>query len=361
MKVHSEMTGDLIVTATNGVRWKRDPGATSTPAQLFAAMQLLTADWHQRQWNWWRDGQIEAEERKTRAVWHEWDHAEPPPGGYQYGGSTEEAVAAMEAEWDAQRAERERGRLARQERFDEERSNARITMLQNQADAGFMRHVLAHPATAAQRAKAEEKLTKHEREAARFAALVGDPDEVANRHGDLPPDRRTWHLSDLLTFRHRLLRELDESRQRRRFRTVLAMPAPDTADMCPECEAPALWHTWDVSLCLYRGKPEPGSQAETIPRLLPGWWERCHANMTYRLHHTWGLDPLPDFDGEQWIAMLPPAAARMARRRRKSQARPAAQARRTCCAGTAATAGRGARRGTAPPDRQPAGPAERRS
>lgn len=84
------------------------------------------------------------------------------------------------------------------------------------------------------------------------------------------------------------------------------MPVPGAADMCPECEAPALWHTWDTSLCLYSGKPEPGSQAETIARLLPGWWERCHANMTYRLHHTWGLDPLPDFDGEQWIAMLPP-------------------------------------------------------
>ena len=37
---------------------------------------------------------------------------------------------------DAQRAERERARLARQEPVDEERSNARITMLQNQADVG---------------------------------------------------------------------------------------------------------------------------------------------------------------------------------------------------------------------------------
>lgn len=300
------MPGELIVTAANGVRWKRDPGAASTPEQLFAAMQLLTADWHQRQWNWWRDGQIEAEEGKARAVWHEWDHAEPPPGGYQYGGSTKEAVAVMEAEWDARRAERERARLARQGRFDEERSNARITMLQNQADAGFMRHVLARPATAAQRARAEEKLAKHEHEAARLAARVGDPDEVADRHGDLPPDRRTWHLSGLVTFRHRLLRELDERRQRQRVRTILAMPAPDAADMCSECEAPAVWHTWDVPLCLYRGKPEPGSQAATIARLLPGWWERCHASMTYRLHHTWGLDPLPDFDGAQWIAMLPP-------------------------------------------------------
>jgi hypothetical protein len=100
------MPGELIVTAADGVRWKRDIGATSTPAQLFAAMQQLTADWHERQWNWWRDGQIEA----------------------------------------------------------------------------------------------EEKLAKHEHEAARLVAQVGDADDVADRHGDLPPDRRTWHLSGLLTF-----------------------------------------------------------------------------------------------------------------------------------------------------------------
>ncbi len=54
------MPGELIVTAPSGVRWRRDPGATSTPAELFAAMDLLTTGWHQRQWNWWREGQIEA-------------------------------------------------------------------------------------------------------------------------------------------------------------------------------------------------------------------------------------------------------------------------------------------------------------
>jgi hypothetical protein len=61
---------------------------------------------------------------------------------------------------------------------------------------------------------------------------------VPDRRGDLPPDRRTWHLSSLMTFRHGLLRGLDERRQRQRFRTVLAMPALDAADMCSECEAP---------------------------------------------------------------------------------------------------------------------------
>ena len=60
--------------------------------------------------------------------------------------------------------------------------------------------VLADPATAAQRAKAEKKLAKHEHEAARLAAQVGDADEVTDRHGDLPPDRRTWHLSGIMTF-----------------------------------------------------------------------------------------------------------------------------------------------------------------
>lgn len=65
---------------------------------------------------------------------------------------------------------------------------------------------------------------KHEHEAARLAAQVGDPDEVADRHGDLPPDRRTWHMSGLLTFRHALLRELDDPRQTEAVQDVLFGP-----------------------------------------------------------------------------------------------------------------------------------------
>jgi hypothetical protein len=97
-----------------------------------------------------------------------------------------------------------------------------------------MRHVLTHPATAAQRAKAE-KLAKHEHGAARLDAPVGDPDEVADRHGDLPPDRRTWHLSSLMKFRHRLLRELDEPPQWQRFRT----PAGRSAASRPVTAGPS--------------------------------------------------------------------------------------------------------------------------
>jgi hypothetical protein len=53
--------------------------------------------------------------------------------------------------------------------------------------------------------------------------------------------------------------------------------------MCSECEAPAEWHTYALSLCLYRGTPEPGSDAEALAHLMPGWWSRCAACTPYQL------------------------------------------------------------------------------
>jgi hypothetical protein len=85
------------------------------------------------------------------------------------------------------------------------------------------------------------------------------------------------------------------------------MSAPAEADMCSECEAPADWHTYALSLCVYRGTPEPGSDAEALARLMPGWWSRCAACTPYQLEHKWGgKDVLPDFTGAQWVTMLPP-------------------------------------------------------
>src|SRR5579859_5005101 len=83
------------------------------------------------------------------------------------------------------------------------------------------------------------------------------------------------------------------------------MPVPQEADMCPECQASADWHTYAVSLRLFRPKPEPGSQAETIARLMPGWRERCPASTGIQIRQQWGQG-LPDFDGAQWQTMLTP-------------------------------------------------------
>ena len=58
-------------------------------------------------------------------------------------------------------------------------------------------------------------------------------------------------------FRHLQLRRWSAWPQRR-FRSLLAMPPPQAADMCTECQTPADWHTYALSLRLWpRAHPSP--------------------------------------------------------------------------------------------------------
>jgi hypothetical protein len=227
------------------------------------------------------------------------DHAAPPPGGYLSEREIRESL-------DASQAQRDMDRQARAALYDEGQATARLRMLSAQATAGFMRNILAKPASDAQQSKAAELLAAAEREAATLAGQIGDPDTITDKHGDLPPARRERNLHEHMTFfRHRMLREWS-SGQRSRFRQLLAMPPPRPSEMCSECQAPASWHCYALSLILWRGNPAPGSTAETIARLMPGWWERCYACTPYQMHHQWSHNALPDFGGAQWEAMLPP-------------------------------------------------------
>lgn len=164
---------DLIVTAPNGVRWRRDPGGTSEPAELLAVLGSYFDV--SRDWNLWQSGAVQDAQERRRAVLAEWDHADPPPGGYKF-----ETGEQIQAEFDARHAARERERGARAEAYDPDLAQARLHVLQQQATAGFIRHVLAHPASEAQRAKAEARLAAAEQEAASLMARVGDPDAVAD-------------------------------------------------------------------------------------------------------------------------------------------------------------------------------------
>jgi hypothetical protein len=49
---------NLIVTAPNGIAWKRLPGGTSSGPEFLAALATLTDTGGRiaRQWNWWQDG-----------------------------------------------------------------------------------------------------------------------------------------------------------------------------------------------------------------------------------------------------------------------------------------------------------------
>jgi len=92
-----------------------------------------------------------------------------------------------------------------------------------------------------------------------------------------------------------------------RSRPLLAMPAPQPADMCSECQAPADWHTYALSLRLWPGTPEPGSTAAKIAVLLPAGGSDAPRAPTTR-PATNGAAPaaLPGFDASQWQAMLTP-------------------------------------------------------
>jgi hypothetical protein len=312
---------DLIVTAPNGVAWKRLRDGASSATEFLAALATWTDSGGRiaREWNWWQDGRRRLEEDRILDVIRQWDHAAPPPGGYL----TEEQV---QARLGARQAERERQREARAALYDKDLAMARLRLLSAQATAGFMRHVLARPASAAQQAKAQEFLAASEQEAAVLAVQIADPDAITDQHGDLPPVRRERHLDEHMTsFRHPLLREWSSER-RQRFRQLLAMPAPRSADMCSECQAPAHWHTYALSLRLWPGTPEPGSTAAKIAALLPGWWERCPACTDYQIRHQWGgTFALPDFDADQRRDMLTPllraifAPARHTARKRTGQ------------------------------------------
>lgn len=293
---------DLIVTTANGVAWRRLPGGTSSAAEFLAALAMWTDSGGRiaREWSWWQDGRRALEEDRILDVIRQWNHAARPPGGYL----TEEQV---QARLDATQARLERQREARVAQYDKDLAMARLRLLSAQATAGFMRHVMAKPASAAQQVKAQELLAASEQEAAALAVQIGDPDAITDQHGDLPPTRRERHLDEHMTFfRHPLLREWS-SGQRPRFHQLLSMPAPRPTDMCSECQAPAYWHTYALSLRLWPGTPEPGSTAAKLAALLPGWWQRCPACTDYQIRHQWGgTFALPDFDVGQWRAMLTP-------------------------------------------------------
>jgi hypothetical protein len=291
MNVMNPPEPDLTVTAPNGVSWKRQAGGSSSAEEFLAALEVMTdsAGRIAREWNLWQEGLQAREHGQMIDVIRQWEHAAPPPGGYL---SEQEVRQRLDAS---------------QARRDQERAAGRVRMLSAQATAGFMRNVLAKPASEAQASKASKLLAAAEQEAATLTGQIGDPDAVTDERGDLPPARRERHLNDHMTFfRHPTLREWS-SGQRSKFRQLLAMPPPQPADMCSECQAPASWHCYALSLCLWRGRPEPGSRAETSARLMPGWWERCPACTRYQLHHQWGHNALPGFGPAQWEAILPPA------------------------------------------------------
>lgn len=295
----------IQVTAPNGVVWTRHSDGTSTPDEFLRAL-ADSRKLHNMstQWNWSEDGRRDQEHDRVMQVVLQWDNGAPQS-------TDEEAEAFAEAELaklDAKLEEEKRERAALVSKsYDKELEGRRLQMLRKESDAAFFRHVLESPASPAQHDAAERFLERATVEADELRKLVGAPDAVIDSAGFLPAERRIFNLrSHMDLWRHPCLREWSRV-DRRRFKALLAMPMPDPAEMCSECQAPAQWHDYDISLCLFQQPPPPGSHGDKLARLMPGWWERCPACTAYNIAHQWGGNSaLPDFTGEQYVSMLPP-------------------------------------------------------
>jgi hypothetical protein len=298
----------LQVTTSNGVTWTRQPGGTSSKAQLLDALSISTRMNTDVAllWNWWEEDRHDREHDRVWGVLREWDNGAPRRK------QSDEEVEAFVRNWQEESDRRFAEERAHREHlvatsYDEARANSRLQLLRTEADAAFFQHVIEAPASSAQRQAAERRLEKSQAAASTLRNKVGEPDDVLDEQGYLPAERRSLNLSSHMRYwRYDALRLLHKH-DRRRFTTLLGMPVPDASDLCSECQAPAQWHEYDLSLCLFKPSPPAGSKAETLARLMPGWWERCSACTAYRIEHVWGGEhALPDFTGEQWRVMLPP-------------------------------------------------------
>lgn len=293
------------VTAPNGVTWTRRHGGGSTGHQLLQALTELQRMYsHERRWNWWQEGREQQEHDRVMKVLHEWDNGAPPS-------TAEEAEAFAQAQLDqvdkdlAEDRQRRADLVART--YDKDKEVGRLRLLRAEADAAFFGHVARAPKNKAQQVAAEDRAAQSKAEASKLRDELDDPERIIDRNGYVPAEKREMNLSSHVTFwRYPVLRD-PAKRDRRRFNAVFAMPPVRAEDMCSECQAPAEWHEYDLSLQLFQPPPPSGSQAETIARLMPGWWEGCPACTAYKIGHVWGgSHALPDFDGDQWRAMLPP-------------------------------------------------------
>lgn len=296
----------MQVEMPNGSIWTRLPGGQSTGEQVIRAWEeMCKLNDDAQQWNSWEEDHEARVHEQWWPILTEWENGAPKRLPAEF----EAYMAALDAEFDERWAEDERRRASLVARdYDQDRARQRLALLQAEASAAFFRHVLANSATAAQAAAAEQSIIKADAVVAGLRKELGDPDLIIDNKGYLPSERRERHLREHMhCWRHPVLRAWS-GKHPKQFHALLRMPRPEPAVMCSECQAPREWHEYALSLRLFRGRPAPGSPAERLAGMMPGWWTECSASTRYRMEHRWGGNlALPDFDAYQWCAMVPSA------------------------------------------------------
>jgi hypothetical protein len=268
-----------VVIELDGMSWKPVPGATATAEEFIAARSRIR-EIHQS--SWWNPWLITDRGGEYDAAWEicrQWRRAEPdlPPKTLEeYEAEREQRLAEAQARAAAELEQAERDRAERAERYDAQRAQARLALLEEQGilsskvrerDEILSRNLSA----AAQDSRRDEHLAGLQAEIAgaqqvvdELAAAAGDPETVSDERGWLPAERRELSLTrfaaqraaEVCDLRARIparqagLKTLTGQAERAERREALrkdtarlaaleAMPPMQAADMCSECVSPA--------------------------------------------------------------------------------------------------------------------------
>ncbi|MFI7517045.1 hypothetical protein ACIBVK_26485 [Micromonospora echinofusca] len=261
-----------------GLWWRAKKGATSTFEESVAARALFLDLHRDEVWNPWRMEEEAAGLERAEQIMGEWERAEP---GFKRKTKRQldAEMARWERDWEKKRIKREALRQKNLERYDAEREQARLELLEQQC-------ILAHRTTEVaklrsaesylamdparrtnQVAELDEQIVRHKAAVERLTPIVGDPEDVPDQHGHLPRDRRH---STLYIYRERRIQEVRELRaklpeleaqikdtedkaERSKLRAqrdvkkwhldkLLAVPRLEAEDMCADCATPAHGH-----------------------------------------------------------------------------------------------------------------------
>lgn len=263
-------------------------------AEEFIAARSLIGEIHQRcRWSPWvlQDQASEYEAAlQTCGQWACTDSAPPAKTVEEYVTELDQRLVEADARLDAEQAQADKDRAERARHYDPERHQVRLALLEEEAilaDKIRQRDEIVSDGRFAFDddkdrhrklvASLERDIAARTREACDLAAVVGDPESVADADGWLPAERRELALilfkarrgAEVQDLRARVadseaaLKDLKGKSERAELREVLKidrarldwwenMPPLEASGMCSECVSPA-WHTRGVTIDLTSG------------------------------------------------------------------------------------------------------------
>lgn len=270
--------GDSGVLRHEGCLWRPRSDASPSAAEFVEARELFIRLYQESLWNPWVLEDHADELDRAQAVMEQWTRAEP---GFTYTtlAELEQRWAAEDEERAARRAEDDRQRRRRQARYEPDREDARLALLEQEAHLTIKRRErdeltdgTAFPAMSAERrlakiAECDAVVTSIQAEVDRLRGDVGDPETVVDEQGRLPAERRQLSWTMFRAQRNTEVRELraeiadlDATLRQTRGRAEraavrkqidptkwrldewLAITPLEPEDMCADCASPAWWH-----------------------------------------------------------------------------------------------------------------------